>query len=112
MNNRHYELRKWLILNTNNIENAKYLYNLIKDFNKGDIELYQSLFDGNHNTTLEKMDFVKKSINGIEELQNELDMYKKLIQDLKKERVSGKLLPLKMGDSYIYTSSILDNFEL
>lgn len=101
MNNRHYELRKWLILKTNNIENAKYLYNLIKDFNKDDIELYQSLFDGDHNTTLEKMDFVKKSINDVDELQNELDRYKKLIQDLKKDKVSGKL-PLTMGNSYIY----------
>lgn len=111
MNNRHYELRKWLILKTNNIENAKYLYNLIKDFNKDDIELYQSLFDGDHNTTLEKMDFVKKSINDVEELQNELDRYKKLIQDLKKDKVSG-VLPLNMGNLYIYKNPILDNFEL
>ena len=111
MNNRHYELRKWLILKTNNIEKAKYLYNLIKDFNKDDIELYQSLFDGDHNTTLEKMDFVKKSINDVEELQNELDRYKKLIQDLKKEKVSGAL-PLTMSDSYLYKKTILGNFEL
>jgi|GEM_PF-3031096 len=101
MNNRQYELRKWLIVKTNNIENAKYLYNLIKDFNKDDIELYQSLFDGDHNNTLEKMDFVKKSINDVEELQNELERYKKLIQDLKKDKVSG-VLPLTMGNSYIY----------
>ena len=47
------------------------------------------------------MDFVKKPINDVEELQNELDRYKKLIQDLKKDKVSGKL-PLTMGSSYIY----------
>ena len=111
MNNRHYELRKWLILKTNNIENAKHLYNLIKDFNKDDIELYQSLFDGNHNTTIEKMDFVRKPINDVEELQNELDRYRKLIRDLKEDKVSG-VLPLNMGNSYIYKKPILDNFEL
>lgn len=59
MNNRHYELRKWLIIKTRSVLKAKPIYENIKDWDMQDIELYQSLFDGNHNSTIEKMNFVK-----------------------------------------------------
>ena len=32
---------------------------IYKDWDRKDIELYQCLFDGNHNSTIEKMNFVK-----------------------------------------------------
>ena len=59
MSNRHYELRKWLIIKTRSVLKAKPIYENIKDWDMQDIELYQSLFDGNHNSTIEKMNFVK-----------------------------------------------------
>ena len=59
MNNRHYELRKWLIIKTHSVLKAKPIQENIKDWDMQDIELYQSLFDGNHNSTIEKMNFVK-----------------------------------------------------
>jgi hypothetical protein len=54
-----YELRKWLILKTHSVLKAQPIYENIKDWDREDIELYQSLFDGNHNSTIEKMNFVK-----------------------------------------------------
>lgn len=58
MNNRHYELRKWLILNFS-LNQAEIIYELIKDFSKDDIELYKTVCNGCHIDTLKRMDFVK-----------------------------------------------------
>ena len=58
MSNRHYELRKWLILNFS-LDQAEIIYKLIKDFSKDDIELYKTVCNGCHIDTLERMDFVK-----------------------------------------------------
>lgn len=91
MNNRHYELRKWLIIKTRSVLKAQPIYENIKDWDRKDIELYQSLFDGNHNSTIEKMNFVK----GTEKFKEEMSKQEKISLNEKEQTKKTRSIPFK-----------------